>query len=846
LADQRVEIENVGGNGVASEATLQSLLKAFDRLAKNQGADARKAKDLAEKYNAEVRKGIKVVTENRDALANQTDALEDATRATTSFGRGLTGLLVSGISTLAGSAFNLAKEFAFGGNQLGDFTQHIPIIGDLISPFANMLDNSVESFRSMSSVGASFNNSITDMRLAAANAELNLDEFQSFVGANAQSLRLLGGTVTEGVQRFTNINKAIKASGDLEVLRNLGFTIEEVNEGLADYTALQSRLGMLEGQSNAQLAAGSANYLKRLDALAKITGQQRDQIAQSIQQNAADASFRAIAKSLESQFGPDSEQLRNFTDSMALIDSIGGSTAIALKDLADGVPQTEEAIALVNAAGPEIMEAMKAVAAGSDPKVLQDALNAAGKSIDGFAGEGGDAAAFISAIRESNPALAAILDESYKLREVGSQNYDAALEEQKKRDAITAELVIFEDKVREVRATLATAFIESGVFDTVATAFTDIAALFTQEPFKTELKDTITGFADEIKELLTGETTIGEKIGEGFKSLLTSETVLTGAGVAIAALFGASVIKNAITNGFGKMFDSMTGGGGGGGGGGRRGRAGGGLAGQGRQIGAFVGNLGGGVMAGAAKGLQAFGGPQSPMILAGAATLAGVITAIGAGIAGAAWLTGLAFPTFIDGMKQFETLDSEALSSAAGALSAMSGAMAKFGAGTAVAGAGSVIGAIGGAISGLFGSDSPMDQLIAFGEAGINTQGVERNAEAMVNMATALKGFSGINDLDTSNISSYNDAIKELVETLEALNDVLSETNGRGRGRSAMNASDLLERIGGSTAGSSAALSTLNSTMEQVLSVLRESRDFEAQTLTATKSLNGNLIQGGI
>jgi hypothetical protein len=251
-------------------------------------------------------------------------------------------------------------------------------------------------------------------------------------------------------------------------------------------------------------------------------------------------------------------------------------------------------------------------------------------------------------------------------------------------------------------------------------------------------------------------------------------------------------------------------------------------------------------MAGAAKGLQAFGGPQSPMILAGAATLAGVITAIGAGIAGAAWLTGLAFPTFIDGMKQFETLDSEALSSAAGALSAMSGAMAKFGAGTAVAGAGSVIGAIGGAISGLFGSDSPMDQLIAFGEAGINTQGVERNAEAMVNMATALKGFSGINDLDTSNISSYNDAIKELVETLEALNDVLSETNGRGRGRSAMNASDLLERIGGSTAGSSAALSTLNSTMEQVLSVLRESRDFEAQTLTATKSLNGNLIQGGI
>ena len=844
MADQRVEIENVGGDGVASEATLQSLLKAFDRLAKNQGADARKAKDLAEKYNTEVRKGIKVVTENRDALENQTDALEDATRATTSFGRGLTGLLVSGISTLAGSAFNLAKEFAFGGTQLSDFSQHIPIIGDLISPFANMLDNSVSSFRDMASVGASFNNSITDMRLAAANAGLRLDEFQQFVGNNSESLRLLGGTVTEGVQRFTSINKAIKASGDLEVLRYMGFTLEEVNEGLASYTRLQSRLGMLEGQSTAQLAAGSANYLKRIDALAKITGQQRDQIAQSMEQNAADASFRAIARSLESQFGPDSQQLQNFEDSMALIESIGGSTAIALKDLADGVPQTEEAIALVNAAGPEIMEAMKAVAAGSDPKVLQDALAAAGKSIEGFAGEGGDAAAFISAIRESNPALAAILDEAYKLREVGSQNYDAALEEQNKRNAITSELVTFEDKVREVRSTLEKAFIESGIFDTVATAFTDIATLFTQEPFKTELKDTITGFADGIKELLTGETTIGEKIGEGFKSLLTSETVLTGAGVAIAALFGASVIKDAITSGFGRMFDSMTGGGGTGGGR-SRGR-GAGLGSQGRQIGRFVGNLGGGAMAGAAQGLKAFGGPQSPMILAGAATLAGVITAIGAGIAGAAWLTGMAFPTFIDGMKKFETLDSEALSSAASGLSAMSGAMAKFGAGTAVAGAGSVIGAIGGAIAGLFGADSPMEQLIAFGEAGINTQGVERNATAMVNMAEALKGFSGINDLDTSNISSYNDAIQELVETLESLNDVLSETNSRGRGRTALNASDVLSQIGGSTAGSATQLAQLNTTMAQVLTVLQESRDIQSSTNRGTRSLNGNLIQGGI
>jgi len=298
LADQTVEIENVGGDGVASEATLLLLVKAMEKLAKGQGTDAKKAKDAVEKYHKEMKSGVKVINDNRKALEENTDAVEEATDATSRLGKGLLGLAVSGISALAGGIVGLGKELAFGGNQLSDFTRHIPVVGNLLGPFAAMLDNSVESFRSLSASGASFNNSITQMRYAAATTELSLDEFQSFVSNNAQSLRLLGGTVTEGVNRFTSINRALKQNTALyDNLLNMGFTVQEINDGLADYTSLQSRLGFLEGQSANQLAAGTANYLKDLDALAKITGRQRDEIAQSMEQNAADASFRAIARS---------------------------------------------------------------------------------------------------------------------------------------------------------------------------------------------------------------------------------------------------------------------------------------------------------------------------------------------------------------------------------------------------------------------------------------------------------------------------------------------------------------------------------------------------------------------
>ena len=97
--------------------------------------------------------------------------------------------------------------------------------------------------------------------------------------------------------------------------------------------------------------------------------------------------------------------------------------------------------------------------------------------------------------------------------------------------------------------------------------------------------------------------------------------------------------------------------------------------GAGKAIGGFLGGMGEGVMKGAAAGLSAFG-KGSVSILLGATTVAGVITAIGAGIAAAAWLTGKALPSFVSGIKEFESLDGTKLADAASGMLAIRGAMA--------------------------------------------------------------------------------------------------------------------------------------------------------------------------
>jgi ElaB/YqjD/DUF883 family membrane-anchored ribosome-binding protein len=496
---EEVEISNVGGeNGVASEATLASLTRAIEKLAASTGRDPKKEAGKVQKaHNDAVKNGITVVTKNRDALEEKTKATKKATDATNRYSKAMLGAIGGLIGSIGQSVLGLTKALFDGGDQLSDFAQHIPLIGSLITPFTQMLDNSISTFRDLSSVGAGFNNSITEMRMTAASLELNLDEMSNLVRNNSENFRLLGGTVTEGVNRFTAINRAVKATGNFSFLKNLGFTIEEVNEGIANYAALQSRMGRLQNMSVGQLAQGSTNYLVQLDRLAKVTGKSRKELEASMAAQAQDAGFRALANQLTG------DSLENFRASMALIDTLPADVAAGLKDLADGLPQTEEGIMVLTAAGPEIMEAMRQVAAGADPQVILDALQAAGHNIEGFAGlEGEQRAIYIAALRQSNPVLASILDSATRLMEVGTAEYDAAIAEQARREEITGTLTTFDDAIKEMRATIASAILDSGLFEDLAGAVASVADLIKSEDFKNAFKDfigTIKSFIDNFR-----------------------------------------------------------------------------------------------------------------------------------------------------------------------------------------------------------------------------------------------------------------------------------------------------------------------------------------------------------
>jgi len=736
---EEIEIINVGGeNGVASEATLKQLLAAMNKMAGggSGGASAEaKARKLA---NEALAKGTTAQIEGTAAREKQTDAVKKATRATDQFSEKVGSLTAQGLKSLLSSTVNLGKEMLVGGTRLSDFTQHLPGVGSLITPLAAIIDDTIDSFRQLSASGASFGNNIEEMRRVSAQSGLTLDEFSSIVIENSENLRFLGGTVTQGARRFVDLNKGLKESGNFEQLKQMGFSVIEINEGMADYIGLQARMGRLQGKSTAELAAGSANYLKQIDMLAKVTGMTRKEAENALSAQAADAGARALLN----QFKEGSEQFKNLQMSLGMIEDVGGPAATAMKDLLDGAAQTEEGQMLLASAGPEVAEALRQVGQGADPKVLLNAMKNAGGSLEEFAGATGtERAMLIASLRETNPVLAGLMDGATRMIAKGEADLDAAEGEQAKRDDITASLATFDDTLRQIRQDIQTLLIDSGIFSAVAGGLSFLA-------------ETFRGIAGGIEKFTTA---IAEgDIWGAVSGLFTSSKAIGALAFGITALFLGKAAIGAITSGVGALMGKLGTGlssgigkifGGGGGpasqavssapkGGSKGGGFAKGAGNAGKGIGNFIGNMGSGIMKGAAAGLRAF---ANPAILLGAGILAGAIVVIGGAIAGATWLLGKALPSLAEGLESFGDIDGGNLLRVAGGMAALGGALAVFGAGAAVGAIGNTIANILDALPG----KGPLEKLVEFSNVPINAAKVKANAEALSAYGKALAAQGG-------------------------------------------------------------------------------------------------------
>jgi hypothetical protein len=317
---ENVEIGNVGGGGVASEITLMRLVSATEAMAKKAGIDPKDVTKKLKALSTATEDTIKISSKNRDALKNNTKEVNKAASAAKNFSKGLAGAIASIIGTLTGSVVGLTRSILIGDNRISDFAKHLPGVGEIAAELTGILDNSVDSFKAMAMSGASFNHSIGQMRMAAVNSHMSLEDFTSMVVQNSDKLAGLGGTVTQGALFLSKMNKGL---GQTRLdLMNLGLSTADVNEALLDYAHLTRAGGRQRSRDDktaAEQGQVAARYTKSLLTLSKLTGED----VKSLQEkNAAAQQSLAFQMKLATL---DKDQREKINKDLAIVTALGGA-----------------------------------------------------------------------------------------------------------------------------------------------------------------------------------------------------------------------------------------------------------------------------------------------------------------------------------------------------------------------------------------------------------------------------------------------------------------------------------------------------------------------------------------
>jgi uncharacterized membrane protein YgcG len=376
---QKVEIDIPGigkilAENAASEHTLEELLKVMQGIQKQ--LKSAQGKQPPGKAPGKTPGGAPGGAPGASAASNK--AQQQQTQQTGKSSKGLytlgvaTGVAARGFDImttragevtgsflgLAGSATNLINRFAGVGNSLSaaaETMNAIPVVGGLLAgvfgAVAAAAEKQLGSFQALAGVGATFGGSMTAMTNAASGAGLTVDQFAKIVSSNGQAMAELGGTTEDGAKRFADLGKKMKQSGLGDELLRLGYSTEGINKGMAGYLATMGSSGRLQGASTTQLAQGAATYMKELDGLSKITGQNREDLAKEREKLAKDAQVEAAMQHLD-------EKQRS--DMLTYIQSFPKAQQSAIKDmLATGTITSEEGVKMA-AMYPKLASQMQA------------------------------------------------------------------------------------------------------------------------------------------------------------------------------------------------------------------------------------------------------------------------------------------------------------------------------------------------------------------------------------------------------------------------------------------------------------------------------------------------------
>lgn len=453
-------IGNIEAKNAATESTLRELLKVMQAVQKNTGGKGA---------------GGGGGGSTTDAPGGPTSALGKAAHTA---GKALgtmaktAGVVVGGFDVLSKVTTGIIQSFANVGDSVesaAGIFKGIPIVGTVFGAVAAAATKVTKAYTESSAAGATFGGSMQEFSRAASTAGMTMENFGRMIAQNGEALTAFGTTTEAGANRFATVSKELRntSSG----LYALGYTTEEINQGLANYGKSLKMQGRQGTQTNAELALGAKKYLQEMDLLAKVTGETRKQQEDARAKLLMDAQVQAKIDNMSKEAG---EAFMNTINGLP-----PGLRDVAKDIMVTGTATTEEAQKF-SSLMPRSAELMRKYAeitdkGGTVTKEMQQELQ------NTMAMEGKAAKAQYATVGKYNKEFATTYNQ---MSAAAGMNKDALTDAEKAQLKAQEETDAMNKRMQEAQQTLAKfsnaftlALVNSGILDTLMQTFGIVAGI---------------------------------------------------------------------------------------------------------------------------------------------------------------------------------------------------------------------------------------------------------------------------------------------------------------------------------------------------------------------------------
>ena len=295
----RLVAEDIRRYGFMRSQTEQQHITALEKLEKSTGRTSRAMTDSADKMARAGQAAGNALSDVADAGLATASAMYQGQKGAAAFNRSLDHLEQA--ATAAGVALTLLVP---GGALIKGLVAGLTLLTGGVLKLAKtaneMSDKLYTSFGALNRAGGAAADGMTGLFNDAKNLGLSMNELSALtdaVGSRAQDFALFGGSVADARKRLGQMGDQLRENR--EQFLSLGMTMPEVTEGLANYVALQSRLGRGQSQTTAQMAESAKKYLMEQDALTKLLGINRQEQEAAQQRAMLNDQFMAKIRELQ-------------------------------------------------------------------------------------------------------------------------------------------------------------------------------------------------------------------------------------------------------------------------------------------------------------------------------------------------------------------------------------------------------------------------------------------------------------------------------------------------------------------------------------------------------------------